>query len=170
MKCLICRQAPSTFKLSYNYGLWCLTPFSTIFQLYHGSKFYWWRKPEDPEKTTDLSQVADKLYPIMLYTSSWQRFKLTISAVICTKLFSPILSWLNFRNIFNHQCLNFCMRISFKLLSTSLTTVIDNLSIYLTFLVRFKLTISAVICTDCIGSCNSNYHTITTTTDPFLIL
>ena len=24
--------------------------------------FYWWMKPEYPEKTTDLSQVTDKLY------------------------------------------------------------------------------------------------------------
>jgi hypothetical protein len=30
--------------------LWCLTPLSAIFRLYHGSQFYWWRKPVYPEK------------------------------------------------------------------------------------------------------------------------
>ena len=45
----------------------CRISVMVFFQIYCGSKFYWWRKLKYPVKTTDLPQVSDKLYHIMLY-------------------------------------------------------------------------------------------------------
>ena len=60
---------PGPFDVACLFVSWCLTPLSTIVQLYPGDHFHCCMKPHDPEKTTDMSQVTDKIYHVMLYIS-----------------------------------------------------------------------------------------------------
>ena len=59
---------------NWELGLWCLTPFSTLFQLYRGGQFYWWKK------------ITDKLCHIYRYRvhPAWDGFELTTLVVIGT--------------------------------------------------------------------------------------
>jgi hypothetical protein len=53
-------------KCEYTLNFGVLTPLSTIFQLYNGDQFQWWRKPEYPKRTTDPGKTTGKLFHLRL--------------------------------------------------------------------------------------------------------
>ena len=65
-------------------SLWYLMPLSTIFQLYRGGQFYWWRKSEYPEKTTDCCKSLTNFFHLMLYRVAQAGFELTTLLAIGT--------------------------------------------------------------------------------------
>jgi hypothetical protein len=70
-----CHTIAGGWLVCFGLEPWWLTHLSSIFQLYRGGQFYWWRKTEETEKTTDLLQLIAKHYHIMLHTTPWARLE-----------------------------------------------------------------------------------------------
>ena len=105
--------------------LWCLTPFSTILQLYRKGQFYWLRKPEYPEKINNLLHVTDRLsHTVVLssiqwlsrtnhiyseYTSQWAGFELKTLVVIVTDSICKSNRHTIYQNIWENNDLAICI-------------------------------------------------------------
>jgi hypothetical protein len=112
----------------------CLTPLSTIFQIYRDGQFYWWRKPENPEKITKLTKA-------FYYKFLWFSFPAALCNVKALQVFIYLFhltafSNFLFTNLFSIKCLYF-------FIISSLFRYF-NLSIFIQSYVNIKLHVSTL--------------------------
>jgi hypothetical protein len=148
-------------------------------------------KPEYPEKTTDLPQVTDKLYHVMVLTLLHVRLRILLTR---GKHLHYRIIWI-LGEVYIHKTSHFLLPVpsqinaTFKnisVISWRSVLLVDETGVpgehhrpaacHWQTLSRnvlhlawagFELTTSVVLGTDCLGSCKSNYHMITATTSMF---
>ena len=111
-------------------GLWCLTALSTIFQLFRGSQFYWWRKQEYNETNQPVASHW-QIYHIMLYqvhltTSHWQIYHIMLYQVHLTTSHWQTLSHNVVSNTPHHKSLTHIMLYQVHLTTSHWQTLSHN--------------------------------------------
>jgi hypothetical protein len=178
---------PSTNKTDHQdtcgLVLWCLMPLSTVFQLYYGGQFYWWRTNwSTRRKPLTCRKSLTKLYHMNIRLSVFNATFNNIS-VICTCIWRHrccdrmVIGYTTTCAIsaYHHWRCEFESHSWWDVLNTTLCdkvlSVTCDRSVVFSWYSSFSSTSktdpsSVVIGTDCTGSCISNYHSITTTMAP----